>query len=244
MKTSEAFGEITKALIQFQADVPPLKRNRTGDTGKRKYKYIDLDEVIDTCRPTLIQNGLGFIQSVVSDGDRIGVRTRLLHVSGEYIETDPFFLPLGKETARDAGGAITYAKRYALMAVLGVTAEEDDDAAGSRPSDNQSRQQYPDRRESYQQAPPANQHQQSRQQDRRPANQQQPTNISEISPNQLKAIKATINKIATANGSDTVEIYNYAARAIGAEGKTSSQLSRQEASHMIDYLRSRQPAAN
>lgn len=238
MKTSETIGAISKALVRFQANVPTLERNRTGDTGSRQYRYVTLDQVIDTCRPTLAENGLAFLQSVITDGDRVGVRTILLHESGEYIETDPLFLPPSKNTARDAGGAITYAKRYALMAALGVAADEDDDAAGFKPKDNRSRQQYPDRRQQHQ-APPSNQQHQQERRQAPPTNQQQPTNIAAISDNQLKAIKATINQLATQNGADSVEIYSHAARAIGAEGKSSKQLSRQEASHMIDYLRSR-----
>lgn len=235
MKTSETMGEIAKALANFQATCPPLKKTQTAVGKKFSYKFIDLADVLATIKQPLIENGLAIYQTPVNEpGGRVGVITLILHASGEFIESAPFTVP-GGDNAQDAGGAVTYARRYSLTSALGIAAfEEDTDGATGYPP-QQSHQQ--ERRQQSNSRPPQA-HQQNQQQ--RPP--QQPQGEPLISPNQLKAIKATINQLATQNGADSTEIYTFAANAIGAGGKSSKQLNRKEASLMIDYLRSRQSA--
>lgn len=125
MKTSESVKNIAKALAQFQAEV----KNPT-NTANNPYfnsKYAPLDEVLNTVRPILSKHGLSVLQFPSGDGQNIIVTTVVMHESGEWIESDPLTLRADKATAQGAGSAITYARRYSLSAVLGISSEDDDD---------------------------------------------------------------------------------------------------------------------
>src|SRR5690606_332377 len=80
-----------------------------------------------TVRPLLSKHGLSIVQSPSGDGERISSHTMLIHESGEWIEFDPLVLKAEKMTPQGAGSAITYGRRYALSAVLGISSEDDDD---------------------------------------------------------------------------------------------------------------------
>jgi hypothetical protein len=125
MRTSESIQNIASALCQFQAECPAPKK--TAENPHFKSKYSPLEEIISTIKPHLAKNGLSFFQSTTTEGENICVTTLILHTSGEFIETDPLKLPMGKVTAQGAGSAVTYARRYSLCAALGIAAEEDDD---------------------------------------------------------------------------------------------------------------------
>lgn len=125
MNKSESIKNFAAAMANFQGEVknPP----KSADNPFYKSKYTTLDVLIDTAKPLLEKNGLSYIQSCSGDGSNITVTTLLMHSSGEWIESDPLVLKADKATAQGAGSAITYARRYALAAVLGLASDEDDD---------------------------------------------------------------------------------------------------------------------
>jgi hypothetical protein len=125
MKRSESIANIASALCKFQAECPAPKK--TAENPHFKSKYSPLEEIISTIKPYLAKNGLSFFQSTTTEGENICVTTLILHESGEYIESEPLKLPMGKVTAQGAGSAVTYARRYSLCAALGIAAEDDDD---------------------------------------------------------------------------------------------------------------------
>lgn len=129
---SESITNISVALCKFQQECPAPKKNATNPHFKNK--YAALDEIISTITPVLTKHGLSQIQSTTSEGENIGVKTLLIHESGEFIEFDTLWLPMGKVNAQGAGSSVTYARRYSLCASLGIAAEEDDD--GNNASQN------------------------------------------------------------------------------------------------------------
>lgn len=109
-------------------------------------KYADLAAVWDAARPALSANGLSVVQTVstVDGGAAVVVCTTLLHASGQFLR-ECLQLPVAQRTPQAVGSAITYGRRYALAALVGVAQEDDDGAAGSG---HQSRpQQRPEREE-------------------------------------------------------------------------------------------------
>lgn len=101
-----------------------------------KSKYAPLDDTLNLVRPILQKNGLSLIQSPVNDGDKVGVAAILTHATGEYIEFEPFYLTLAKNDPQGAGGAVTYARRYQINAILGIVGDDDDDGneiSGNKP---------------------------------------------------------------------------------------------------------------
>lgn len=116
--------EITNALVKAQAKFPLIRKEDSNPFFKSK--YAGLPSVLEAVLPILNENGLVLSQSPITDGDRIGVETTIYHTSGEYI-TSKFTMNLAKNDPQGAGSAITYARRYALVSMLGLNVDEDDD---------------------------------------------------------------------------------------------------------------------
>lgn len=136
MKSSESIANIAAALVQFQGEV--ANPEKKGVNPHFKSKYAELDEIINTIRPTLLKHGLSFVQNPVHEDGKVGVYTLLIHKSGEFIQFDPVMIPLQKATPHQVGAALTYAKRYSLGAALGLATEEDTDGNEINNHNNQS----------------------------------------------------------------------------------------------------------
>jgi hypothetical protein len=128
MKHSESIIKISKALVQAQAEMPPAKIDQTNSfLGNR---YATLGSVIDTAKPVLEKYGLAVTQFPLSIEGSIGVETILIHESGEWMAETIFIQALpekGKSAAQVAGSIVSYLRRYAFAAVLGMYADEDND---------------------------------------------------------------------------------------------------------------------
>lgn len=125
MKTSEQLNEIIKALSILQGSMDAAKKDKKNPFFKST--YADLTSVWEALRGPLAQNGLCVVQDALTNTEGVSVTTRVMHESGQWIETGPLIIPMGKADAHSTGKAITYGKRYGLGATLGIVAEEDDD---------------------------------------------------------------------------------------------------------------------
>jgi len=125
-------GSIYKALAAAQKQMGPVLKESLNPAFKSR--YADLANVIDACLPALNAHGISVFQPMREiDGARFVV-TILAHESGETIE-NPIPLIVSKNDMQGLGSAITYARRYGLMAMAGVAPEDDDGnaAAASAP---------------------------------------------------------------------------------------------------------------
>ena len=131
MKTSEQINDLAAASAQAQGAMKAALKDSTNP--HYKSKYADLTAVWDACRGPLTDNGLTVWQDVVSPETAlgIGVITRIVHSSGQWVEFGPLIVPLSKHDAHGVGSATSYAKRYALAAAIGVTSEDDDGNAAT-----------------------------------------------------------------------------------------------------------------
>lgn len=127
MNKSESIKNIADALSKFQGEIENPKN--TADNPFFKSKYAPLQEVLNIVRPKLAKYGLSILQWPSGDGERIIINSLLMHSSGEWIEMEPLILKAEKATAQGAGSAITYGRRYALSAILGISSEDDDDGS-------------------------------------------------------------------------------------------------------------------
>lgn len=142
MKTSENINELAAALAHVQGAMEPARMNATNPFLKNK--YADLGAVIESVRELLSSNGLSYVQMPGTPpaelGPAIALTTRLMHSSGQWLEdTFIMIIPLdekGKSIMQVAGSAISYARRYALSAMLGVVADEDTDGNGRNVTKN------------------------------------------------------------------------------------------------------------
>lgn len=131
MKSSETIGALAEALAKAQGAFPAIAKDKTAKIASAKgnytYDYADLASVLDAVRPTLAANGLAVVQSASTEGPDVAVVTRLVHASGEWIESDPVKVACNSTRPQDVGSAITYARRYSIAGILGVAPEADDD---------------------------------------------------------------------------------------------------------------------
>lgn len=130
IRTSESIAAISPAFIAFQAEVPAVPKATKGQVGSAVRFYSDLATVIETAQPVLAAHGLGYMQSPSSGNGEVNVTTRILHISGEWFE-DTLGMPAERANAQAVGSAISYAKRYALVAMLGLASEDNDGATAN-----------------------------------------------------------------------------------------------------------------
>lgn len=138
---SSSIAKLTGALVQVQATVEGAVKGRSNPAFKSK--YADLSSVWDACREQLVANGLTVVQFPGEMIDnRMTLTTQLSHESGEWMRST-LSIPLTKVDAQGYGSAVTYARRYALAAVVGVCPEDDDGNAASQRGGQQQRQEQP-----------------------------------------------------------------------------------------------------
>jgi len=130
IEQSESIAALSKALTQVQGSVEGAVKGKVNPAFKSK--YADLTSVWEACREPLVMNGLSVVQFPGEMVDnRMTLTTQLSHESGEWMRCT-LSIPLTKADAQGYGSAVTYARRYALAAVVGVCPEDDDGNAASR----------------------------------------------------------------------------------------------------------------
>lgn len=129
MRHSESTKEIFKAFVEAQAEFTVAKKD--SENPFFKSNYADFENVVDAAKPALKKHGLGYSQRPsIKDGKPV-LTTMIVHTSGEWFEDD-FPITSAKEDPQSIGAAISYIKRQALQATLGIVASgEDDDAEGA-----------------------------------------------------------------------------------------------------------------
>lgn len=130
MAKSESIKELAAALVKVQADLKPAPKS--SDNPFFGSKYADLTGCWEACRALLAANGLAVVQGTNgADGLTVTVETTLLHVSGEWMSSSLTIKP-SKPDPQGIGSAITYGRRYALSAMVGICTDDDDGNAASR----------------------------------------------------------------------------------------------------------------
>ena len=137
MNQSDQLDQLAPALAAAQASLHAAKKDK--ENPHFRSQYATLQSIWDAAREVLAPNGLSVIQTFEkTDGRLMDIRTTLLHKSGQWIAG---VLSLAPQQAnpQGIGSAITYGRRYALAAILGIVADEDDD--GNQASHNDAPQQ-------------------------------------------------------------------------------------------------------
>lgn len=129
MDKSEEIDKLAIALAKFQGSLEQPSLNsevkvKTKTGGEYKFKYADLSECKRAAKQPLADNELSVCQLIEDD---YSIRTILLHSSGQWISSK-VRMPSNTADVQSIGSAITYAKRYAFCAILGIVADDDEDA--------------------------------------------------------------------------------------------------------------------
>lgn len=124
--TSETTTEIFKALHEFHSKPPQIVKEGVIAMHGKERKYITLDSIMHAVRPVLAELGVFIMQHLAGDS----LITILQHKSGEFVASALTFQTMngsGTNNLQNLGGGLTYLRRYALTAILGIAADEDND---------------------------------------------------------------------------------------------------------------------
>lgn len=131
---SESIKNLAIALAKFNAKVNSIPKDAKNPFFKSE--YVTLDSLIIATRGILQENGLSVLQFPVDKDGMVGIQTLLIHESGEYIESSPFYLRPAKNDPQAYGSAVTYARRYSYQAILNLNTGDDDDGNSATFGDN------------------------------------------------------------------------------------------------------------
>lgn len=125
MLKSEQINELSAALAKAQGQIEGAKKSSSNPFFKSK--YADLAECWNTCREALTANEISVIQmpEEINENGRLNITTMLAHSSGQYISST-LTMTVTKLDPQAIGSAITYGRRYALAAMVGLAQEDDD----------------------------------------------------------------------------------------------------------------------
>jgi hypothetical protein len=130
--------KIATALVKAQRDFAPALKTSTNPHFRSR--YADLAACVEAVIDALNANGIAMIQRTHDSDNGVAVETLFVHESGETITGGILHVPAAKQDPQGYGSALTYARRYSIMAACGIAPEDDDANAASRtPVNAQSR---------------------------------------------------------------------------------------------------------
>jgi len=121
---------IATALVKAQKAFGPALKTATNPHFKSR--YADLSACVEAVMGGLNDNGIALVQQLHEAEHGVTVETVFIHESGEMLNCGKLFVPATKQDAQGFGSALTYARRYSLMAACGIAPEDDDGNAASR----------------------------------------------------------------------------------------------------------------
>ncbi|MQB00519.1 MAG: hypothetical protein GEU78_09550 [Actinobacteria bacterium] len=232
--TAAPVPALAAALAKVQAELPELERDRTVEVqqksgGTYSYSYVTLANLTKAIMPLLAKHGLAFaaMPGAGTDG-KMCLRYHLLHESGERLTGE--FPISGEGGIQMIGGRITYSRRYCLAALVGIAADEDDE---SRLDD--SGRGTAQRANAGQAAKPAAKKTAQRTQRSPSAPPPLPTEpeVEPIRPAQLSKLQINLKEYGITDRDAGLAYYE---DVIGREVASSKELTKDEASRVIDQL--------
>lgn len=121
---------IAKAFVAAKKEFAPALKTATNPHFRSK--YADLAGCLEAVNEALLNHGIAIIQETTESDSGVVVETVFIHESGETIRGGKLHVPASKQDPQGYGSALTYARRYSVMAACGIAAEDDDGNAASR----------------------------------------------------------------------------------------------------------------
>lgn len=115
---------LAASFVKAQKGFAPALKSSTNQHFKSK--YVDLAGCVEAVIDSLNSNGIALIQNTHESENGVVVETIFLHESGETLSCGKLHVPAAKHDAQGFGSALTYARRYSLMAACGIAPEDDD----------------------------------------------------------------------------------------------------------------------
>jgi len=121
--------QVAAALVKAQKAFGPALKTNTNPAFKSR--YADLSACVEAVVDALNENGIMLMQRNIECASGVTVETVFIHESGETLSSGPLHVPATKQDAQGYGSALTYARRYSLMAACGIAPEDDDGNAAT-----------------------------------------------------------------------------------------------------------------
>lgn len=121
---------IAPAFVAAKKAFGPALKDKTNPAFRSK--YADLGACLEAVEGPLLNNGIALFQETFEDSTGVTVETVFLHESGETMRCGRLHVPASKQDPQGYGSALTYARRYSLMAACGIAPEDDDGNAASK----------------------------------------------------------------------------------------------------------------
>jgi hypothetical protein len=199
------------ALAKAQGEFKPIAKNRdvtirgrnkhTQQETSYQFRYADLETILAATRPALAANGLALVQPIREDNGGVYLDTMLMHADGGVITSSiPLHDPAAMADLKHYGAEISYLRRYAVTAILGVSADDDLDENGQQPEDEptgKSKPRSPRTNKPGQKQAPAKQ-QVEQQVEQQPANPEAPAGSAGLTDGMIKMLHT---KLAAADKS-------------------------------------------
>lgn len=126
--------KIANALLKAKKAFNPVLKDKANPAFKGS-KYADLSACLDAVDQPCLDNGIVLYQETSEDATGVTVETVFLHESGESLRCGKLHVPASKQDPQGYGSALSYARRYSLLAACGIAAEDDDGNAASKKPD-------------------------------------------------------------------------------------------------------------
>jgi hypothetical protein len=143
---NERFAALMADMVKARAALGNVTKNKKANAGSHSYAYSDLAAVTATVAEALDTSGaaLWFTQAVTTTEQSVTVVSEVYHANGASHKGAPMTLPVLKRDPQGFGSAISYARRYSMLAFWGIAAEDDDGkSAGEGPQGRQEGRQAP-----------------------------------------------------------------------------------------------------
>ena len=134
--------QIAAAFIKAKAEFGPALKNKANPAFRTK--YADLSACLEAVDSALLKHGIALIQETFEDSTGVTVETVFIHESGESLRCGKLHVPASKQDPQGYGSALSYCRRYSLMAACGIAQEDDDGQAASKAAIPQPRQAPPE----------------------------------------------------------------------------------------------------
>jgi hypothetical protein len=134
--------KVSAALVKAQKAFGPALKSSTNPHFKSR--YADLSACVEAVIDALNENGIALIQRNIETESGVCVETVFVHESGESLSSGPLHVPAAKQDPQGYGSALTYARRYSLMAACGIAPEDDDGNAATSAKNAQKPTSKPD----------------------------------------------------------------------------------------------------
>ena len=121
--------QIAAAFVKAKREFSPALKTSTNPHFRSK--YADLGACLEAVNEALLNNGIAVYQETSEDASGVTVETVFIHESGESLRSGKLHVPAAKHDPQGFGSALTYCRRYSLMAACGIAPEDDDGNAAS-----------------------------------------------------------------------------------------------------------------